>query len=44
MEVEVKKEPEDETSAEPLDKETLSAVLQFLKKNNLKVEYYLNLC
>lgn len=36
MEVEVKKEPEDETSVEPLDKETLSAVLQFLKKNNLK--------
>lgn len=37
MDMEIKKEPGDDGFADSMDKQTLAAVLQFLKKNNLTV-------
>lgn len=44
LEAEIKKEPDEDNSANEMDKQTLAAVLLFLKKNNLRVRCCYSCC
>lgn len=44
LEAEIKKEPDEDNSANAMDKQTLAAVLLFLKKNNLRVRCSYSCC